>query len=95
MGSASNTAHREPWNKGKIVGQKAPFKLKDIWALRVRPTARNGRPPTSGDGSHDADGMRQLNAEASRAAPQEGNTRGIARVVSAFVAVVPRHAQTW
>jgi hypothetical protein len=30
------TVHREPWNKGKIVGQKAPFKLKDIWALRVR-----------------------------------------------------------
>ena len=27
---------REPWNKGKFVGQKAPFKLKDIWALRVR-----------------------------------------------------------
>ena len=36
MGTADNTAHREPWNKGKIVGQKAPFKLKDIWALRVR-----------------------------------------------------------
>ena len=34
MGSIGNTAHREPWNKGKIVGQKAPFKLKDIWALR-------------------------------------------------------------
>ena len=29
MGSVANTAHREPWNKGKIVGQKAPFKLKD------------------------------------------------------------------
>jgi integrase len=29
-------ALREPWNKGKIVGQKAPFKLEDIWALRVR-----------------------------------------------------------
>ena len=29
-------ARREPWNKGKIVGQKAPLKLKDIWALRVR-----------------------------------------------------------
>jgi len=28
--------HREPWNKGKIVGQKAPLKLKDIWAIRVR-----------------------------------------------------------
>lgn len=36
MGSAANTVNREPWNKGKIVGQKAPFKLKDIWALRVR-----------------------------------------------------------
>jgi hypothetical protein len=36
MGTTGNAAHREPWNKGKIVGQKAPFKLKDIWALRVR-----------------------------------------------------------
>lgn len=36
MGSAADEAHREPWNKGKIVGQKAPFKLTDIWALRVR-----------------------------------------------------------
>jgi len=36
MGSTANAVHREPWNKGKIVGQKAPFKLKDIWALRVR-----------------------------------------------------------
>ena len=29
-------AHREPWNKGKLVGQKAPFKLKEIWAIRVQ-----------------------------------------------------------
>ena len=36
MGTVANAAHREPWNKGKIAGQKAPFKLKDIWALRVR-----------------------------------------------------------
>ena len=28
--------HREPWNKGKLIGQKAPLKLKDIWAIRVR-----------------------------------------------------------
>ena len=27
---------RIPWNKGKLVGQKSPFKLKDIWAIRVR-----------------------------------------------------------
>ena len=26
----------EPWNKGKLVGQKAPFKLREIWAIRVR-----------------------------------------------------------
>jgi hypothetical protein len=36
MGSTGNANHREPWNKGKVVGQKAPFKVKDIWALRVR-----------------------------------------------------------
>jgi integrase len=27
---------REPWNKGKLVGQKAPLKLKDIWAVRLQ-----------------------------------------------------------
>jgi len=26
MESVAAVAHREPWNKGKIVGQKAPFK---------------------------------------------------------------------
>jgi site-specific recombinase XerC len=36
MENTGNSVHHEPWNKGKIVGQKAPFKLKDIWALRVR-----------------------------------------------------------
>ncbi len=25
-----------PWNKGKLTGQKPPFKLKEIWAIRVR-----------------------------------------------------------
>jgi integrase len=25
----------EPWNKGKLVGQKSPLKLKDIWAIRI------------------------------------------------------------
>jgi integrase len=29
-------SHREPWNKGKLVGQKLPFKLKEIWAIHVR-----------------------------------------------------------
>ena len=28
--------HHVPWNKEKLVGQKAPLKLKEIWAIRVR-----------------------------------------------------------
>ena len=28
--------HRLPWNKDKLVGQKAPLKLREIWAIRVR-----------------------------------------------------------
>ncbi|SEM20047.1 hypothetical protein SAMN04488129_13216 [Halomonas daqiaonensis] len=34
--NASETSTREPWNKGKLVGQKTPFRIKDIWAIRVR-----------------------------------------------------------
>ena len=30
------TSHREPWNKGKLVGQKVPLRLKELWAIRVR-----------------------------------------------------------
>ena len=26
----------EPWNKRKLVGQKAPLRLKEIWAIRTR-----------------------------------------------------------
>jgi hypothetical protein len=26
----------EAWNKGKLVGQKAPLRLKEIWAIRIR-----------------------------------------------------------
>jgi hypothetical protein len=25
----------EPWNKGKLIGQKTPIKLKEIWAIRM------------------------------------------------------------
>lgn len=27
---------KAPWNKGKLVGQKLPLKLKEIWAIRTR-----------------------------------------------------------
>jgi hypothetical protein len=30
-----NPTIKTPWNKGKIVGQKAPFKLKEICALEM------------------------------------------------------------
>lgn len=26
----------DPWNKGKLVGQKPPLKLQEIWAIRIR-----------------------------------------------------------
>ncbi len=25
-----------PWNKGKLIGQKPPLKLNEIWAIRIR-----------------------------------------------------------
>ena len=30
------SAQRPPWNKGKLVGQKAPLKQREIWAIRIR-----------------------------------------------------------
>lgn len=32
----NQSSHHVPWNKGKIVGQMAPFKLKEVWAIRMR-----------------------------------------------------------
>ena len=25
-----------PWNKGKVIGQKRPLKLQEVWAIRIR-----------------------------------------------------------
>lgn len=30
------SSRHDPWNKGKLLGQKSPHKLKEIWAIRVR-----------------------------------------------------------
>ena len=32
----TQTETRAPWNKGKLIGQKSPLKLKEIWAIRIR-----------------------------------------------------------
>jgi len=33
---AEDSSPRIPWNKGKLVGQKAPLRISEIWAIRVR-----------------------------------------------------------
>jgi integrase len=30
------TPRREPWNKGKLVGQKPPLRPKHVWSIRTR-----------------------------------------------------------
>jgi len=30
-----NKQNKSPWDKGKLVGQKAPLKLREIWAIRI------------------------------------------------------------
>ena len=37
METTSNVEGRTaPWNKGKLIGQRLPLKLKEIWAIRIR-----------------------------------------------------------
>ena len=31
-----------PWNKGKLIGQKPPLKLREIWAIRIRLQIKKG-----------------------------------------------------
>lgn len=33
---ANSRSQHTPWNKGKMIGQKPPLKLKEIWAIRIR-----------------------------------------------------------
>ena len=36
MDASTSTGRFTPWNKGKLLGQKPPLKLKEIWAIRIR-----------------------------------------------------------
>ena len=36
MDASTSTGRITPWNKGKLLGQKPPLKLKEIWAIRIR-----------------------------------------------------------
>ncbi len=31
----NQNSHQVPWNKGKLIGQKSPLKLKEIWEIRI------------------------------------------------------------
>lgn len=33
---ATTAARAIPWNEGKLLGQKPPLQLKEIWAIRIR-----------------------------------------------------------
>ncbi len=32
----AQSTHNVPYNKGKLIGQKTPLKLKEIWSIRIR-----------------------------------------------------------
>jgi integrase len=36
MNPENSSNRHTPWNKGKLIGQKSPLKLKEIWAIRIR-----------------------------------------------------------
>ena len=36
MYNSESTSRKTCWNKGKLVGQKLPLKLEEIWSIRIR-----------------------------------------------------------
>jgi integrase len=36
MYNSKSTSRKTCWNKGKLVGQKLPLKLEEIWSIRIR-----------------------------------------------------------
>ena len=33
---SNHPTRKTPWNKGKLIGQKPPLKLKEVWEIRIR-----------------------------------------------------------
>ena len=33
---AKHTINQSPWNKGRLIGQKPPLKLQEVWPIRIR-----------------------------------------------------------
>lgn len=36
FGRTTSNSRRVPWNKGKLIGQKALLSMQDIWPIRIR-----------------------------------------------------------
>lgn len=32
----ASSIHHTPWNKGRLIGQKPPLKLQEVWSIRIR-----------------------------------------------------------
>ena len=43
MPVTNSESDKSPWNKGKLVGQKAPLKPPEVWAIRIRLELANKR----------------------------------------------------
>ena len=41
-------AQRDPWNNGRLIGQKRSLKPKDVWAIRVRLRLETSSPRPGG-----------------------------------------------
>ncbi|WP_230874780.1 hypothetical protein [Methylomonas sp. LL1] len=42
MNQENSSNQHTPWNTGRLIGQKSPLKLKEIWAIHIRlQTAKN------------------------------------------------------
>ena len=44
--STKTTGRVTPWNKDKLLGQKPPLKVKEIWAIRIRLQLGSSNPGT-------------------------------------------------
>lgn len=34
--ASQRTQHREPWNKGRLIGAKPPLRPKHVWSIRTK-----------------------------------------------------------
>jgi hypothetical protein len=72
------SGRRDPWNKGKLVGQKSSLKLRDIWALANAAATKLMAPLVQKDASRQVEGLIRTidDRPACRSSPQYILARG-------------------